>query len=130
MGDISRPMDKTFTVNGQKVTLKFSQTFGSNWSDKFNKAQAFVDSEVLRYDDPLIPKQTGNLIKSGTLGTKIGSGEVRYIAPYAHTQYYDTATTRWYDHNRGAKWFERMKTAHLSDIKRGLKKYLDNSGLT
>lgn len=124
---INTPSDKKFTVNGQTVTLKFSQMFGKKWSDNFDKAQAFVDSEVLRYDDPLIPKQTGNLIKSGTLGTKIGSGLVRYIAPYAHTQYYNTADTRWYDANRGAHWFERMKAVHKDDIRRGVKKYIDNS---
>lgn len=88
------------------------------------KVQAFVDSEVLRYCDPLVPKDTGNLINSGKLGTKVGSGEVVYTAPYAHTQYYDTKDTRTYDPRRGGHWFDRMKTAHKKDIERGAEKLI------
>ena len=90
-------------------------------SDNVNKAQQFVDSEVLRLCDPLVPMQTGMLKKSGTLGTDIGSGEVNYIAPYAAMQYYNTAQTRDYDSNRGAYWFERMKAAHKKEILEGAK---------
>ena len=60
--------------------------------------------------------------KSGKLGTEIGSGEVNYIAPYAAPQYYNTAESRPYDGNRGAKWFERMKTEEKDDILRGADK--------
>ena len=62
------------------------------------------------------------LEKSGILGTVVGSGEVNYIAPYAAHQYYDTAEVRSYDANRGAKWFDRMKTAEKEDIFRGAEK--------
>ena len=62
------------------------------------------------------------LEKSGILGTVIGSGEVRYIAPYARRQYYHTAQSRSYDAHRGAKWFERMKPAHKADIQRAAEK--------
>ena len=82
----------------------------------------FVDSEVLRRCSPRVPLKTGMLEKSGTLGTVIGSGEVNYIAPYAAYQYYGTSATRSYDANRGAKWFERMKTAEKADILRGAEK--------
>ena len=102
--------------------LKWHPSFAQNRSAQFSRAQKFVDSEVLRYNDPLTPKKTGNLINSGKLGTKIGSGEIKYLAPYAATQYYDTAETRPYDANRGAKWFERMKTAHKKAILEGAKK--------
>jgi hypothetical protein len=125
MGDITKPNDVSMSVGDYNVELKFDSQFSSKWNGNFNKAQAYVDSEVLRYCDPLVPKQTGNLIKSGTLGTHIGSGEVRYIAPYAHNQYWNTAETRPYDPKRGAHWFERMKTAHLNDIKRGVKQFIN-----
>lgn len=72
----------------------------------------------------MVPFQTGMLDKSGKLGTVIGSGNVQYIAPYARTQYYDTATSRPYDANRGAKWFERMKVAYKKDILSGAKKLM------
>ena len=66
-------------------------------------------------------QKLGFLKTSGKLGTSIGSGEVKYTAPYAAYQYYDTAETRSYDANRGAKWFERMKTSEKDDILRGMK---------
>ena len=51
-------------------------------------------------------------------GYRIGSGEVKYIAPYARRQYYGTATSRSYDANRGGLWFERMKTKNKAAIKK------------
>lgn len=86
------------------------------------KVQKFVDSEVLRLSSPYVPFQTGALEHSGILGTNIGSGEVIYNAPYAADQYYKTSTSRSYDPQRGAKWFERMKIDHKDEILRGAKK--------
>ena len=91
----------------------------------FQRIQAFIDSEVLRYSDPLTPQQTGNLIRSGRLGTVIGSGEIKYTAPYAHMQYYYTKKSRSYDRRRGGRWFERMKSAHKKDILAGVREYYD-----
>lgn len=123
---IKTPRGQIFTVatKSGKMTAKlvWNQAAIAKRNNDFAKGQKFVDSEVLRYCDPLVPLQTGMLKKSGTLGTVIGSGLVQYIAPYARYQYYDTATTRPYDANRGAQWFERMKTAHKDDIENGLKK--------
>lgn len=102
--------------------LKFSAALARTWNGNLQRAQQFVDSEVLRLCDPLTPMQTGTLIKSGKLGTVIGSGEVDYLAPYASKQYYDTSETRPYDANRGAHWFERMKAAHQKEILNGAKK--------
>lgn len=76
-----------------------------------------MDSEVLRRSTPYVPFKTGNLIKSGIRGTKIGSGEVMYDIVYAHTNYYlnagkgkqGTASGGL----RGKFWFERMKADHL-----------------
>ena len=72
--------------------------------------------------DIAAPFQTGMLDKSGKLGTVIGSGLVQYIAPYAAEQYYNTATSRSYDANRGSKWFERMKVSYKQDILAGAQK--------
>lgn len=109
------------TANG-KAEIQWNESAIASRRKNFDKAQKFVDSEVLRYCSPLVPFQTGMLDKSGTLGTEIGSGEVRYIAPYAANQYYNTAESRPYDGQRGAKWFERMKVAHKKDILDGAKK--------
>lgn len=109
------------TANG-KAELQWNDTAIATRKKNFEKAQRFVDNAVLSYCKPLVPFQTGMLVASGTLGTEIGSGEVRYIAPYAAMQYYNTAESRPYDGQRGAKWFERMKTAHGKDILEGAKK--------
>ncbi len=120
--NITTPRGTISLNKGGKAELTWNAGFGTKWTDVFNKKQAYVDSEVLRYDSPLVPFQTGMLEKSGILGTDVGSGVVEYIAPYAAHQYYDTADSRPYDSNRGAHWFERMKAAHKEDIKNGLKK--------
>ena len=99
--------------------LKWNKQFAAQRNAHIARVQKFVDSEVLRLSDPLTPKQTGNLINSGKTGTKIGSGEVRYTAPYAAHQYYSTSESRSYDPNRGAHWFDRMKTAHMNESLEG-----------
>lgn len=109
------------TTRGGRVTarLEWNEGFGVERTQKFQDAQKFVDSEVLRLDAPYVPFQTGMLQKSGILGTVIGSGEVNYIAPYAAAQYYGTADSRSYDARRGGHWFERMKIDHRDQILRG-----------
>lgn len=113
---IDSPRGTLMQFDGIRVELKWNSGVSGKWGGEFSKAQQIVDSECLRYCSRLVPFRTGFLEKSGILGTKIGSGEVRYIAPYAHRQYYFTATSRPYDGQRGAKWFERMKAAHRDDI--------------
>lgn len=120
-GQIIRTATKSGAV---KAELSWNPNFAPQKTQNFTKAQKFVDSEVLRYCSAMVPFQTGMLDKSGKLGTVIGSGNVQYIAPYAAKQYYDTATSRPYDANRGAKWFERMKVAYKKDILSGAKKLM------
>ena len=121
--NISTPRGQVIHVatKGGKVTakLEWDRSFGPRYTKQFNAKQKFVDNEVLKHDAKYIPLRTGMLMHSGTLGTVVGSGLVQYIAPYSHHQYYNTAQTRWYDANRGAKWFERMKAIHKEDILRG-----------
>lgn len=75
------------------------------------RAQEFVDSECLRYMNPLTPRRTGTMIKSATLGTVIGSGSIEYLAPYARRQYYE--------HKEKAHWFETMKASKKDVILKG-----------
>ena len=98
-------------------------------SMRFSKAQKVVDSEVLRRSDPYVPFLTGQLKHSGISGTVIGSGEVRYIAPYARKQYYENAGRGFEGLNasggtsglRGKLWFERMKADQKDDILKQVK---------
>lgn len=103
-----------------------SKMAGDRGLNKMGAVQKVIDSEVLRRSDPYVPMLSGNLKKSGITGTVIGSGEVKYIAPYAHKQYYRNAgrgrqgITKKNAHNykclRGKLWFERMKADHKNDI--------------
>lgn len=92
---------------------------------RFQAAQRFVDSEVLRRCTPYVPMDTGELIRSGLRETKLGSGEVIYKTPYARRWYHEPAR---FDGRpmRGSYWFERMlQSGGRGAIKRGLKQILE-----
>ena len=80
---ITTPRGSVFTVtdkNGSTTArLEWAPGFAQKKAEGFSRAQAFVDSECLRYMNPLTPRRTGMLIKSGTLGTVIGSGSIEYL---------------------------------------------------
>jgi len=90
------------------------------------KVQKFIDSECIRHMDKYTPFQTGFLKRSVVLGSVIGSGILRYIATYSRSVYYNNAgrgiegTAR--GGQRGRRWFEVMKTFHISEIIEGAKK--------
>lgn len=124
---------QTKSDNGTIVAeLKWKPGFGSEYSAKYNQAQSFVDSEVLRLCDPLTPMRSKALILSGTLATDVGSGLVQYNAPYARYHYYGklmvgpapkklTEIDLTYEGapQRGAFWFERMKANDAKAILKG-----------
>lgn len=80
---------------------------------KYERAQKFLDSEVLRDGAPYCPMRTGNLMKSGNTGTVIGSGKVIYNAPYAKKCYYGLNMNFSKDKHPQAcaQWFEPAKAA-------------------
>lgn len=86
----------------------------SRFAPKYSRAQAFVDNEVLKDCDPYVPMDTGNLVRSGQRGTVIGSGCVKYNAPYAAACYY--GVRRKFSKDRHPKatamWFERAKAVN------------------
>ena len=113
----------------------------------FGPVQKFIDQECIRLMAPYTPFRAGILEKSATLGTKIGSGEINQIAPYARYQYYgklmvsSLTGSAWarqgekkiltdvdlqYDTSRhplaGKLWFERMKADKKDQILEGARK--------
>lgn len=107
--------------------------------------QKYIDSEVIRFCAPYAPRETGQMQKSATLGTVIGSGEVVYNAPYAKYLYYGKVmvspttgspwarrgerkvkTVRSITYNgapkRGSYWFERMKAERADEILQGVER--------
>ncbi len=120
---IETPRGCVVVTKGSKAELRWNPGFGPSVNASYSKAQRFVDSEVLRLSAPYIPLRTSMLIKSGQLGTDVGSGLVQWIAPYARARYYrpgsyGSVTGRL----RGAMWFERMKADHGREIVQGAKK--------
>lgn len=103
--------------------MKWNTGFAPNARMQYSAAQRFVDSEVLRLCEPLIPLRTSMLIKSGILGTDVGSGLVQWIAPYAKAQYYRKGKVgSETGPQRGPFWFQRMKETHGERIIRGAKR--------
>lgn len=105
------------------ATLSWNPGFGPRLTENLNRSQAFVDNEVLRKSEPYTPLRTGTLVKTGILGTIVGSGLVQWIAPYARAQYYSKrAPGSAFGPQRGPRWFERMKNDHGRQIIAGARK--------
>ena len=89
------------------------------------RVQQFIDSECLKLCEPKVPKDTGALIQSGIIHTRIGSGEVRYSTPYARRWYYMPANFQEAP-ERGNYWFDRMKSQYRDQILKGAQKVAGN----
>lgn len=98
--------------------LKWNPGMGDEYAGRFRRAQRFMDSECLRLMDPYVPMRTGALVKSGTLGTVIGSGKIQYIVPYARRQYYENKGGSPGHPKGGRLWCERMKVDHMETLRR------------
>lgn len=120
---IVTPRNVTIKAGGATAGLHWSSGFARQVNARYTLVQKYVDSEVLRLSEPYTPLLTGNLRNSGTFGTKIGSGLVRWTAIYAKRQYYSTRPPgRPTGPLRGPQWFERMKADKGKQIISGAKK--------
>lgn len=90
------------------MEIRWNPNFGPEMTETINEVQQFIDSEVLRLCDDLVPKDTGILKQSGIMHTQVGSGQVKYCTPYARRWYYMPAAFQEAP-QRGNYWFERMK---------------------
>lgn len=99
-------MGQLFNLNLRSVSVDIEAAMRRLNLEERGRVQQVIDSEVLRLNDPYVPKDTGELIRSGIANTQIGSGEVIYQTPYARRQYYIPMN---HDGKRCAYWFEQMK---------------------
>ena len=106
------------------LTFKITMPQVQQLQKRLQPVQKYVDSEILRKCDPYIPLKTGMLRDSGILGTKVGSGRIRWLAPYARKQYYKGLSTG----KRGRYWVKRAMTAHGESIMQGAQKKLNGGG--
>lgn len=144
---IKQPKNESIKLEKAQLNLVWSQNFGADRTERFESAQKFVDSECIRFMVPYTPMLNGILMKSPVLGTKIGSGHIYYLNPYARYQYYGklmvssitgsafasmgekkvlTGTDLNHQKSRhpqaGPVWFDRMKSEKASQILRGAAK--------
>jgi hypothetical protein len=80
-------------------------------TDKIKQVQAPLDAMVLADSNYFIPIKTHTLENSSIESTKIGSGEIKWVTPYARRQYYGVNFdhTKQLNPNACAKWFEAAK---------------------
>ena len=109
---------KAFEFNKQKALKKRGLEEGG-------RVQYYIDNQVLRFCEPKVPKDTGDLIESGINQTQKGSGKVKYRTVYARRWYYMPAKFQEAP-ERGNYWFERMKQQHKQHILDGAKKIANN----
>ena len=124
---ITNPRGAIIRGKNGKAELIWNAGCAPRMNEMLSKKQEIIDSEVLRLCAPMVPKRTGALERSGTLGTVIGSGEVQYITPYAaklyrHPEY--SFSTR-YHQLAQAEWFEAMKKQHRDEILAAAATYFD-----
>jgi hypothetical protein len=125
---IETPRGQIFVNKNNKAQLVWNTHFRPKWQNRYSRAQKYVDSEVLRLSEPFTPLLTGMMIKSGTLGTDIGSGTVQWIAPYSRKQYYSTRPPGSKTGPlRGPFWFQRMKEVHKAAILAGARNLAGSS---
>lgn len=117
--------------------------------EPMGRTQQYIDNECMRRMVPYMPFLSGALSKSSTLGTVIGTGEVKQNVPYARYQYYgklmvssitgsawskgeekvltdkDLVHNKAYHPKAGPYWFERMKADHKDRILKGAQKIAD-----
>jgi hypothetical protein len=103
---------RTFEFNRDRILR-------SRGLEENGRVQQFIDSECLRLCDRKIPKDTGALIQSGIINTRVGSGQVKWRTPYARRLYYHPEYNFNQSPERGAYWFDRMKTQYKQQILRG-----------
>ena len=109
---IKTPRGRIYINENGKAVLEWNPAMAAKLTRKLTTAQEIVDSEVLRGCEPYVPMQTGMLKKSGILGTEIGSGFVKWIAPYARYQYYSPRQPGSETGElRGPYWFKRWYAA-------------------
>ena len=108
---IDTPRGSIVTTPNGKAQLTWNPGFGQAYTNKFGRVQVFIDNGVIKGIEPYTPLRTSMMIKSLQLGSVIGSGLIRYLAPYAKKQYYmgrepGTSST---GELRGKLWFARWK---------------------
>lgn len=81
------------------------------------KAQLALDEQVLKDSNFYIPKDTGEVERSGIRFSRPGEGHIEWNTPYARKIYYNPQYNFSTDVNPNARglWFEEAKARHVMD---------------
>ena len=111
--------------NGYRLVLHTDRII-ERFSEKYAKAQKFLDMAVLKDSATYVPMRTGNLMISGNTGTIPGSGRVEYNAPYAIPMYYGVGFHFSKDKHPQAcaQWFETAKATKKDAWIKGVNKIM------
>lgn len=79
-------------------------------------AVAALTNQVLKDSNYYIPRDTGNLKKSGIISTELHAGIVSWKITYAKAQYYGLPhKSTEYNPNASCKWFEVAKSKNMQN---------------
>lgn len=105
------------TLNDAKIKADISGALKS--------AQAPLDAMVLQDSNYFVPIKTGTLQKSAIINTRLGSGEVKWVTPYARRHYYNyEKPEHQINPNACSKWFEAAKARRLDKWVRLVNEYV------
>lgn len=92
------------------------------------KAQAGLDAIIIADSNYFCPMKTGTLQKSALINSRIGSGIIRWVTPYARKQYYEYSKPPYQPNpNACGKWFEAAKARWLEKWVRFVNEQLKRS---
>jgi hypothetical protein len=100
-----------------------------NLETAIHRAQMKLDAQVLADSNYFIPIKTHTMENSAIINTVLGSGEVKWVTPYARLQYYGVN----FDHskqrnpNACAKWFEAAKARKMEQWRKLVDDTIKNS---
>lgn len=89
--------------------------------EKIHRTQVYIDSEIIKRSEPYVPMKTGSLKRSGITGTRVGTGVIKYTAPYAKRQYFAGKASG----QRGRRWVKRMWLSQGKHIVKNANKILN-----
>lgn len=105
------------TLNTSKLKADINGTLKS--------AQAPLDSMVLADSNYFVPLKTGTLQKSAIINSRIGSGLIVWVTPYARRLYYEyEKPEHQINPNACSKWFEAAKARWLDKWVRLVNEYV------
>lgn len=109
-------------IKGVRLVINTDYCLG-RFKERNEKAQKWVDNEVLKDCDPYVPMRSGDLVRSGQRGTVIGSGKVVYAAPHAAAQYKHFPNKSKAKHPQAVMaWFEAAKSVNKDKWVKGARK--------